>query len=71
LLGRRRESRGVPGTGRARSAPTLILWGNEDRWVPLEQAELFAAAIPGSRTIVLAALRPHSLRKNARSRTGR
>jgi len=34
-------------------APTLILWGNEDRWVPLEQAELFAAAIPGSRTIVL------------------
>jgi pimeloyl-ACP methyl ester carboxylesterase len=34
-------------------APTLILWGNEDRWVPVEQAELFRAAIPGSRTIVL------------------
>jgi pimeloyl-ACP methyl ester carboxylesterase len=33
--------------------PTLILWGNEDRWVPVEQAELFASAIPGSRTIIL------------------
>jgi pimeloyl-ACP methyl ester carboxylesterase len=34
-------------------APTLILWGKEDRWVPVEQAELFASAIRGSRTVIL------------------
>lgn len=35
-------------------APTLILWGREDRWIPVAQADRFAEALPGSRTIVLA-----------------
>ena len=35
------------------SARTLILWGREDRWIPVAQADLLAAAIPGARTVVL------------------
>lgn len=34
-------------------SPTLILWGREDRWVPVADADKFGAAMPGSRTIVL------------------
>ena len=34
-------------------SPTLVLWGLEDRWVPVTDADRFAASIPGSRTIVL------------------
>jgi pimeloyl-ACP methyl ester carboxylesterase len=34
-------------------APTLILWGAEDRWVPVAQADMFGASIKGSRTIIL------------------
>ncbi len=32
--------------------PTLIMWGNEDRWIPVTQAELFEKAIPGSNVVV-------------------
>jgi pimeloyl-ACP methyl ester carboxylesterase len=35
------------------TAPALIVWGREDRIVPLECAELFHAAIPNSRMTVL------------------
>ncbi|MGO9059553.1 MAG: alpha/beta fold hydrolase [Candidatus Binataceae bacterium] len=35
------------------SMPALIVWGREDRIVPLECAELFHAAIPNSRLAVL------------------
>lgn len=35
------------------AAPTLILWGKEDRWVPVSDADRFGAALKGSRTIVL------------------
>ena len=34
-------------------APTLIVWGKQDRWIPVEHAGRFAAAIPGSRVVVL------------------
>ena len=34
-------------------APTLVVWGREDRWIPLAHADLFAAAIPGARRVVL------------------
>lgn len=34
-------------------SPTLILWGREDRWVPVTDADRFGAAIQGSRTIIL------------------
>lgn len=36
-------------------APTLVLWGRQDAWIPLEHAGRFAAAIPGARTVVLEA----------------
>jgi pimeloyl-ACP methyl ester carboxylesterase len=38
--------------GRVR-APTLIVWGRQDRWIPLADVGRFAAAIPGSKTVVL------------------
>ena len=34
-------------------APTLVIWGREDRWIPLEHTERFTAAIPGARALVL------------------
>jgi pimeloyl-ACP methyl ester carboxylesterase len=33
--------------------PTLVIWGREDAWVPVAQADRFLAAIPGSRKVVL------------------
>lgn len=33
-------------------APTLILWGESDKLVPVEAAEIFHARIPGSRVVV-------------------
>ena len=35
--------------------PTLVLWGEDDRWIPLAHADLFVAAIPGSRKVVIPA----------------
>ena len=34
-------------------APTLVVWGREDRWIPLAHADLFVEAIPGARKVVL------------------
>jgi pimeloyl-ACP methyl ester carboxylesterase len=34
-------------------APTLLIWGREDAWIPVTQADRFLAAIPGSRQVVL------------------
>jgi pimeloyl-ACP methyl ester carboxylesterase len=34
--------------------PTLIVWGTDDRLVPVRDADRFAAAIPGSRKLVYA-----------------
>lgn len=36
-------------------APTLVLWGREDAWIPVEQADRFVAAIPGARKVVFEA----------------
>jgi 4,5:9,10-diseco-3-hydroxy-5,9,17-trioxoandrosta-1(10),2-diene-4-oate hydrolase len=38
--------------GRVR-APTLLVWGRADAWIPVSHAERFLAAIPGSRAVVL------------------
>lgn len=35
------------------TAPVLILWGREDEWIPVRDADRFAAALPGSRVVVL------------------
>jgi pimeloyl-ACP methyl ester carboxylesterase len=34
-------------------APTLVLWGTDDRWIPLAHADGFAAAIHGARKVVV------------------
>jgi pimeloyl-ACP methyl ester carboxylesterase len=36
-------------------APTLVLWGDDDRWIPIAHADRFVAAIPGSRKVVIPA----------------
>jgi pimeloyl-ACP methyl ester carboxylesterase len=38
---------------RSVKAPTLVLWGAQDRWIPPSQADLFVAAIAGSRKVVI------------------
>jgi pimeloyl-ACP methyl ester carboxylesterase len=34
-------------------APTLVVWGREDRWIPLADADRFVDAIPGARKVVI------------------
>jgi pimeloyl-ACP methyl ester carboxylesterase len=36
-------------------APTLVLWGDDDRWIETAQADRFVAAIPGARKVVIPA----------------
>jgi len=36
-------------------APTLVLWGGDDRWIPPAHADRFVAAIPGARKVVIPA----------------
>lgn len=33
-------------------APTLLLWGEKDAWIPVEHAQRFARDIPGARVLV-------------------
>jgi len=33
--------------------PTLVIWGAEDAWIPLSDADRFVAAIPGARKAVI------------------
>lgn len=44
---------GLPGLVAQVRAPTLVVWGREDTWVPVAQADRFVAAIPGSRKVVI------------------
>jgi len=44
---------GLPALVKEVRVPTLIVWGRDDRWIPVADADLFAAAIPGSRKVVL------------------
>ena len=34
-------------------APTLVIWGAEDRWIPLAHADRFVAGIAGARKVVI------------------
>ena len=47
------DDMGLPGVLARVRVPTLVLWGREDAWVPVAQADRFLAAIPGSRKVVL------------------
>jgi pimeloyl-ACP methyl ester carboxylesterase len=38
--------------GRVR-APTLVVWGREDAWIPLKDADRFQAALPSARRVTL------------------
>jgi pimeloyl-ACP methyl ester carboxylesterase len=35
------------------SCPTLIVWGEDDRIVPVDGAEAYEQAIPGARKVIL------------------
>jgi pimeloyl-ACP methyl ester carboxylesterase len=37
------------------SAPTLVIWGDDDRWIPLADADRFLATIAGARKVVIPA----------------
>jgi len=47
------ESFGLPALVSEVRVPTLIVWGRNDRWVPVADADRFASAIPGARKVVL------------------
>jgi pimeloyl-ACP methyl ester carboxylesterase len=37
------------------AAPTLVVWGADDRWIPPAHADRFVSAIPGARKVVIPA----------------
>jgi pimeloyl-ACP methyl ester carboxylesterase len=37
------------------TAPTLVVWGGDDRWIPLAHADRFVAGIAGARKLVIPA----------------
>jgi pimeloyl-ACP methyl ester carboxylesterase len=47
--------RGFPGIIRSVRAPTLVIWGRYDEWIPLRDASRFASDIPGARVVVVEA----------------
>lgn len=47
------DDMGLPGVVARVRVPTLVIWGREDTWVPVEQADRFLAVIPGSRKVVI------------------
>jgi pimeloyl-ACP methyl ester carboxylesterase len=47
------EALGYPAIVRAIRAPTLVIWGRYDAWIPVRDAERFQADIPGARVALL------------------
>jgi len=47
------DDMGLPGLASRVRAPTLVVWGRQDTWVPVAQADRFLADIPGSRKAVI------------------
>jgi haloalkane dehalogenase len=41
----------------ALEVPTLVLWGSQDEYIPLDFASRFAREIPGSRLVLLEGVR--------------
>lgn len=47
------EAFGLPGVLRQVRAPTLVIWGAEDAWIPVRDADRFVRDIPGARKVIL------------------
>jgi pimeloyl-ACP methyl ester carboxylesterase len=47
------ETFGLPALLRKVRAPTLVVWGADDTWIPLRDADRFVRDIPGARKVVL------------------
>jgi haloalkane dehalogenase len=54
----------------ALEVPTLILWGQQDEYLPLDYASRFAEQIPGSKLVLLEGVR-HFLFEDEPERCGR
>jgi pimeloyl-ACP methyl ester carboxylesterase len=35
------------------TVPVLVLWGREDEWIPVADADRFALALPQARVVIL------------------
>ena len=46
---------GFPGVVRQVRAPTLIVWGRYDAWIPVRDASRFASDMPGARVALVEA----------------
>jgi pimeloyl-ACP methyl ester carboxylesterase len=44
---------GLPGVLKTVRAPTLVIWGAEDAWIPVSDADRFVQDIPGARKVIL------------------
>ena len=44
---------GLPGVLRQVRAPTLVIWGADDTWIPVRDADKFVRDIPGARKVVI------------------
>jgi pimeloyl-ACP methyl ester carboxylesterase len=44
---------GLPGLLRQVRAPTLVIWGAQDTWIPVRDADRFVRDIPGARKVIL------------------
>lgn len=53
LRSRAHEAQAFPALLASSRQPTLIVWGRDDRWIPLAQARQFQEALPGARLVVL------------------
>jgi pimeloyl-ACP methyl ester carboxylesterase len=49
------DALGFPAIVRGVKAPTLVVWGRYDAWIPVRDAERFAADIPGARIALVEA----------------
>ena len=47
------ETFGLPGILRQVRAPTLVIWGANDAWIPVRDADRFVRDIPGARKVIL------------------
>jgi haloalkane dehalogenase len=63
------ELRPYQGKLAALAVPTLILWGQEDEYVPLDYAQRFSREIPGSQLVLLKGVR-HFLFEDEPERCG-